>query len=86
MSISCLNMAAEVWDALRNNIDLNDRDDAADNLVNLLIDNNYEADEIKDAFRGEKEVLSALKNYVSEHEEEYEEDDEDIDADDDDWN
>ncbi len=76
-----LDFVAEVWDAIRNHIDLNVRKDAADTLVNLLIDNNYEADEIKDAFRGEKEILTALKDYVSEHEieEEYEEDYEDED-------
>lgn len=85
MSISGLSLVSEVWDAMRTHIDFNDRNDAADTLVNLLIDNNYEADEIKDAFRGEKEVLNALKNYVAEHEEEYEED-EDYDDEEDDWN
>lgn len=71
-----LDFVAEVWDALRNHIDFNERKDAADTLVNLLVENNYEADEIKDSFRGEKEILTALKDYVSEHEaeEEYEED------------
>ena len=45
------------------------------------VENNYEADEIKEAFRGEKEILTALKDYASEHEveEEYEEYDEDED-------
>lgn len=72
-----LDFVAEVWDALRTHIDFNERKEAADTLVNLLVENNYEADEIKDAFRGEKEILTALKDYVSEHEaeEEYEEDD-----------
>ena len=79
-----LDFVAEVWDALREHIDMNDRKYAADTLINLLIDNNYEADEIKSAFRGEKEILSALKDYVSEHEveEEYEEE---YDDEDDEW-
>jgi len=83
-----LEFVAEVWDALRSHIDLNDRTDAADSLVNLLIDNNYEADDIKDAFRGEKEVLSALKDYLEQHdiEDSYDEEDYDSDSDDDDWN
>lgn len=74
-----LNFLAEVWDAMREHIDMNERKEAADTLVNLLVDNNFEADEIKDAFRGEKEILTALKDYVSEHEteEEFEEDYED---------
>ena len=72
-----LDFVAEVWDALRNHIDFNERKEAADTLVTLLVENNYEADEIKEAFRGEKEILTALKDYASEHEveEEYEEDD-----------
>jgi hypothetical protein len=65
---------------LRSHIDFNDRSDAADSLVNLLIDNNYEAEDIKDAFRGEKEVLTALKEYMAQHDtddsyEDYDEDD-----------
>jgi hypothetical protein len=77
-----LDFTAEVWDAIRSHIDFNERSDAADTLVNLLIDNNYEADDIKEAFRGDKEVLTALKGYIEEHDvEEYEEFDEDQDED-----
>ena len=80
-----LDFVAEVWDALRTHIDFNDRGDAADTLINLLIDNNYEADDIKNAFRGDKEMLKALKGYTDQHDaEEYEEYDEDEDQDD--WN
>jgi hypothetical protein len=77
-----LDFVTEVWDALRSHIDLNDRSDAADTLINLLIDNNYEADDIKNAFRGDKEMLKALKGYAEQHdvEEDYEEyEDEDTD-------
>ena len=77
-----LDFVTEVWDALRSHIDLHERSEAADTLINLLIDNNYEADSIKDAFRGDKEVLNALKGYVEQHDveddyEEYDDDDED---------
>ena len=37
-----LDIIAEVWDALREHVDLNERGDAADTLVNFLIDNNYD--------------------------------------------
>ena len=78
-----LDFTAEVWDALRSHIDFNDRSEAADTLINLLIDNNYEPDDIKDAFRGDKEMLSALKGYMDEHdtEDDYEDYEEDIDTD-----
>ena len=78
-----LDVISEVWDALREHIDLSERDDAADTLVNFLIDNNYEIEDIKDAFK-DKDITKALKGYAEEHfqEEEYEEYDEDIDTDD----
>jgi len=64
---------------LRSHIDFNDRTDAADSLVNLLIDNNYEAEDIKDAFKGDKEMLTALKENLAHQdtEESYEDYDED---------
>lgn len=78
-----LTLVAEVWDALRDHLDFTSRSDAADTLVNLLIDNNYEPDEIKSAFN-DKDIRSALKAYVEEHEAEDEYDDYD-DSDDDEW-
>ena len=82
-----LDLVSEVWDVLRSHIDFNDRSEAADSLVNFLIDNNYEAEDIKDAFRGEKEIITAVKDYLSQHEDEleYEDDDYDSDSDDDEW-
>ena len=76
-----LAFTTEIWDALRAHIDFNDRTDAADSLVNLLIDNNYEAEDIKDAFKGDKEMLTALKENLAHQdtEESYEDYDEDED-------
>jgi hypothetical protein len=74
-----LDIIAEVWDALREHVDLNDRGNAADTLVNFLIDNNYEIDDIKDAFK-DKDITKALKGYAEEHFQD--EDEEDDDADD----
>jgi hypothetical protein len=81
-----LDFIVEVWDALRSHIDLNDRTDAADSLINLLIDNNYEPTDIKDVFSGEKEVLSALKDYLEQQDIEDEYEDYDEDESDNDWN
>lgn len=79
-----LSLVTEVWDVLRSHIDFNERSDAADSLVNFLIDNNYETDDIKDSFRGEKEILTALKSYIAENEIEYDEEEYD-ESDDDEW-
>jgi hypothetical protein len=78
-----VNFVAEVWDALKTHIDFNERKDAADTLVNLLIDSGHDADDIKEAFRGDKDIGGALKFYREQHEveEEYEE----YDDEDDEW-
>jgi hypothetical protein len=80
-----LEFVTEVWDALRSHIDLNERSDAADTLINLLIDNNYETDDIKDAFRGDKEMLKALKGYAEQNDVEDDYEDYEEDSDTDDW-
>ena len=76
-----LDVISEVWDALREHIDLSERDDAADTLVNFLIDNNYEIEDIKNTFK-DKDITKALKGYAEQHfqEEEYEDfEEEDLD-------
>ena len=80
-----LSLVAEVWEALQTHIDFNERGDAADTLVTYLIENNYEVDDIKDAF-SDKVINKALKGYAEEHfqEDDYEEYEEDTDEDD--WN
>jgi hypothetical protein len=75
-----LDIIAEVWEALREHIDLSERNDAADTLVHFLIDNNYEIDDIKDAFK-DKDITKALKGYAEEHFPDEDEDYEDEDLD-----
>jgi hypothetical protein len=80
MSLSTI---AEVWEVLREHVDFNDRSEAADSLVNYLMDSNYEVADIKDEFN-DKDITKALKGYAEQHfqEEEYEEyEDEDQDED-----
>ena len=81
-----LNLITEVWEVLREHIDMSDRSEASDSLVNFLMDNNYEVEDIKDAFK-DKDITKALKGYAEQHfqEEEYEEY-EDEDHDPEDWN
>jgi hypothetical protein len=53
-------------------------------VVALLIDNDYDADEILDAFKGDSDIKRALAAYTNNDEEDV--DDEDIDEEiDDDW-
>ena len=80
-----LDLAQSVWEELKHYIGTLDRTDAADALVNLLIDSNFAADEIRTAFKGDKEVKQSLNAYLADQNEEEEEDEiDDYDNDDDD--
>jgi hypothetical protein len=46
-------------------------------MVNLLIDSNFDSDEIRESFRGDAEVKKALQGYLDDND-----DNEDIDDDD----
>lgn len=78
-----LDFTAEIWEVLRFHIDVNERKEAADNLVNLLIEHNHEAEDIKEAFRGDRDISTALKYYVDQHadDDHYDEDADDYDQD-----
>tara|TARA_R110000868_G_scaffold168600_4_gene403422 strand:+ start:337 stop:597 length:261 start_codon:yes stop_codon:yes gene_type:complete len=67
-----LEFLVEVWNAVKSH-DTQDRKDAADALVNLLIDHNYEPSDIKEAFEGEREVLTALRSFVAQLDDDEEE-------------
>ena len=71
-------VASEIWGELRRYINTVDRDEAAETVVSILIDNDYDADEIRDAFKGDSDIKRALAAYVNrdveeEPEEDYEE-------------
>jgi hypothetical protein len=76
-------LSREMWDELKRYVNTVDRQDAAETLINVLIDNDIDADEIKEAFKGDTEVKRALTSYLKDHADE-EEDDEDEDEDEDD--
>jgi len=74
-------LAKEIWDELKRYVNTVDRDEAAETLVSVLIDNDADADEIKTVFKSDSEVKKALASYLKDHEE----DDEDEDDDEDDY-
>ena len=67
----------EVWQELKRHITTADRAEAADSLVNVLIDNDYDADQIRDAFKGDNDVKRALQSFLDDAEEDLDEEDED---------
>jgi uncharacterized protein YfcZ (UPF0381/DUF406 family) len=68
-------LAKEIWNELRRYVNSVDREEAAEILVSVLIDNDTDANEIKEVFKSDSEVKRALAHYIKDHadEEEYEE-------------
>jgi len=80
-----LELVSEIWSELRRYVNTTDRDDAAECMVSVLIDNNIDADEIKSAFKTDSEVRRALTTYLQNHDEDEDEEDYADDTDDDDY-
>jgi hypothetical protein len=72
-----VDLAHDLWQELKRYIGTTDRGDAADTLVNLLIDNDYDAEDIRAAFKGDNDVKKALQSYLDDAEEDLDEEDED---------
>jgi hypothetical protein len=79
-----VDLSREIWNELKRYVNTVDRADAAETLINVLIDNDVDADEIRDAFKGDTEVKRALTSYLKDHEEEHDDEDEDDYEDEDD--
>lgn len=79
-----LDFAANLWESIKSYIAPIDIDEAADLVVNLCIDNDFDVSEIKEAFRGDKEIIKALKAFTDQSEE-YDENEDYDDEDYEDW-
>jgi hypothetical protein len=78
-------LSKEIWDELKRYVNPQDRDEAAETLVSVLIDNDCDAGDIKNVFKSDSGVKSALASYLKDHadeEEEEEYDDDDYEEDD----
>jgi hypothetical protein len=76
-----VDVAYDIWTELRRFLNTPDRAEAADALVNVLIDNDYDAEDVRSAFKGDTDVRRALQSYLDDGEEDTEEDSEDYDED-----
>jgi hypothetical protein len=78
-------LSKEIWNELKRYVNPQDRDEAAEKLVSVLIDNDCDAADIKSVFKSDSDVKSALASYLKDHEEEEDEEDDDDDHEDDDY-
>lgn len=75
-----IGLIGEVWKLLKSSIEAGDIDGAAETLVNYLVEEDYSAHEIKNTFRGDKDIKEALDFYLETPEDGlYHQDDDDED-------
>jgi hypothetical protein len=79
-------IAAEIWGELKRYVNTVDRSEAAETVVQILMDNDSEVDDIREAFKGDSDIKRALTAYLD-NDKDYEEveDEEDEEDDNDEW-
>ena len=83
-------VASEIWGELKRFVNTVDRSEAAETVVQILMDNDSDVEDIRTAFKGDLDIKRALtayldndKDYVDEEDSEEDEDFDDFD--DKDW-
>lgn len=79
-------IAAEIWGELKRYVNTVDRAEAAETVVQILMDNDSDVEDIREAFSGDRDIKAALTSYLdndNDYVEEEEEEDEDYDEDED---
>ena len=60
-------LSKEIWDELKRYVNPQDRAEAAETLVSVLIDNDCDADDIKSVFKADSEIKRAVTSYLKDH-------------------
>ena len=82
-------VASEIWSELKRFVNTVDRNEAAETIVSILIDNDSDVDDIRDAFKGDADIKRALTAYLDNdkdyNEDEEEEPEDEVYDEDEDW-
>ena len=75
-------IVSEIWGELKRFVNTVDRQEAAETVVQVLMDNDSDVEDIRNAFKGDTDIKRALtayldndKDYSEDEEEDYNEDD-----------
>lgn len=74
-----VDLASDIWNELKRYVNTVDRNEAAEVLVSVLVDNDCDPDDIRVAFKGDNDVKVALASYIKDLDDEPEEEDFDED-------
>jgi len=81
-------IASEIWGELKRFVNTVDRDEAAETVIQILMDNDSDVEDIRDAFKGDSDIKRALTAYLDndkDYEAEDEEDESEEEEEDQDW-
>lgn len=78
-------VASEIWAELKRYVNTVDRNDAAETIVSILIDNDSDVEDIRNAFKGDVDIKRALTAYLD-NDKDYAEDEEEVEDEDEDYN
>ena len=81
-------IVSEIWGELKRFVNTVDRQEAAETVVQVLMDNDSEVEDIRNAFKGDTDIKRALTAYLDndkDYSEDEEEDPEEEDPNEDDW-
>ena len=77
-------IASEIWGELKRFVNTVDRAEAAETVIQILMDNDSDVEDIRDAFKGDSDIKRALTAYLDNDKDYVEEEDED--SEDEDYN
>jgi hypothetical protein len=83
-----LELVSQLWEIVKPSIISTDRIEVSEAVVSMLIDHNCGVDDIREAFRGDYDIIESLKYYADEEWNDEEQDEElnlDDEDDDDEW-
>ena len=74
-------IAAEIWGELKRYVNTVDRNEAAETVVQILMDNDSDVEDIRNAFKGDVDIKRALTSYLD-NDKDYAEDEEESEEED----
>ena len=78
-------IASEIWGELKRFVNTVDRAEAAETVIQILMDNDSDVEDIRAAFKGDSDIKRALTAYLD-NDKDYVEDEEEEDVEDEDYN
>jgi hypothetical protein len=78
-------LASVIWEELKRYINTVDRTEAAETVIQILMDNDSDVDDIRTAFKGDTDIKRALTSYLD-NDKDYEAEDEDYEEEEDEDN